>query len=67
MSLHGQYLSPPSEQHIIQSWKYTGNDIPLPDNERIHINLWKYKNSPLIKLENQVSSITINKFMFQAN
>ena len=65
LSIHGHHLSPPSKQQIIQSWKFTGKDIPSPENEKIHINLWKYKDSPLIIKENHVSYVTIKEFVFQ--
>jgi hypothetical protein len=67
LSLHGHHITPPYKHHIIQSWKHTGKDIPIPKNERIHINLWKYKDSPLIIKENQISFVTIKEFVFQPN
>lgn len=41
-SIHGHFLTPHTKQHIIELWSYKGNAVPKPNNEHIHINLWKY-------------------------
>ena len=63
-SFNGHYLAPPTSQHIIKSWTYKGNAIPKPDNENIHINLWKYGNQPLRISTDQLSYITMSDFTF---
>lgn len=61
-SLHGHYASPPSNNHIIKLWTYTGEDIPPPGNEKVRINLWLFKGNP--PLNNKGAEIIIKKFEF---
>ena len=37
------------EEHadsVIQTWTYTGSDIPPPGGERMHFNLWLFEGTP---------------------
>ncbi len=46
-SYHGHYPTLPSSNFLIEEWNYTGNNIPIPDNERIYINFWLFQgNAP---------------------
>ncbi|MCK4226350.1 T9SS type A sorting domain-containing protein, partial [candidate division WOR-3 bacterium] len=46
-SIHGHYHEPPNPNFLIHEWLYTGNDIPLKEeNLRIHINFWLYEGKP---------------------
>ena len=41
LSLHGHYADPPSKDHVIQEWSYTGDDNPIEeDGLKVHINFW---------------------------
>jgi hypothetical protein len=47
---------------IIQSWNYTGKNIPIPHNEKTRINLWLFKGNP--PSDNEEVEIIIKKFEF---
>ena len=34
-SIHGQYVTPPDTSYLIESWIYTGKDIPPAGNENV--------------------------------
>ena len=61
-SLHGHYPSAPAEDYIIESWTYTGNDIPPAGKENVRINLWLYKGNPPTDAEE--AEIVIKAFQF---
>ena len=63
-SINGCYLSPPSVDATIQTWTYSGNLIPVPSNECIHINLWKYGGGVLDIDPGQVLTVAIKDFQF---
>ena len=44
-SAHDHYADPP-DTHIIETWNYTGQDIPPPGNENARINLWLFNGLP---------------------
>ncbi|MFQ5632952.1 MAG: glycoside hydrolase family 16 protein, partial [bacterium] len=44
-SFQGFNASPPADS-ILQSWNYTGPNIPTPGNERPRINLWLFRGQP---------------------
>ena len=44
--------APPSNSVIISSFTYTSNNIPLPDQEKTHINIWQFNNQPPIATQN---------------
>jgi hypothetical protein len=46
LSYSGPYAVSPGPQSILQSWDYTGNDIPPPGNENARINLWLVHGNP---------------------
>ena len=53
MSLYGHYsASPPGT--LIQSWTYTGPDIPVPSGETARMNLWLFQgNAPADGMERE--------------
>ncbi len=42
-SYHGHYKKLPSHDFLINSWTYTGKNIPLSGDERLRMNLWLLK------------------------
>ena len=44
-SLHGHPALPPAPEDIIESWTYSGNDIPPEGNENARINLWLFNGN----------------------
>ncbi len=57
------WSSTPSETDVIYQWYYTGSYIPVPGQERVHINLWLWNgNAPLSGTGDEM---VINSFTFQ--
>lgn len=44
-SWHGHNVSS-SENTLIENWKYTGNNIPVPGDEKLILNLWLFQGNP---------------------
>ncbi len=61
-SLYGHYISPPDESYIIESWNYTGEDIPEPGSENTRINLWLFNGNP--PSDSKEVEVIIKKFEF---
>jgi hypothetical protein len=61
-SLYGHYYEPPTPGHVIQSWNYTGPDVPSESTERVHMNLWLMGG--LDPWEGQEIEIVISEFNF---
>jgi hypothetical protein len=62
LSLHGLKDVPESTSHIIKSWKYSGQDIPSPGNEKVRMNLYLFQGkAPEDKKEIEV---VIHEFKF---
>lgn len=61
-SLYGHYYEPPSPAHVIQTWNYTGPDIPPESTERTHMNLWLMGGNP--PSDGQEIEIVITEFNF---
>lgn len=61
-SLYGHYPFPPSEEYIIESWNYTGNDVPPAGQENVRINLWLYEGNP--PSDGESVEVVIKKFEF---
>ena len=61
-SLHGHYSTPPNDSYIIESWDYTGEDIPRPGNENARINVWLFNGTP--PSDSVEAEIVIKKFEF---
>jgi len=61
-SLSGHYISPPNESYIIESWNYTGEDIPESGSENARINLWLFNGNP--PFDGKEVEVIIRKFEF---
>jgi hypothetical protein len=61
-SLYGHYYEPPNPSQIIQTWNYTGPDIPPESTERAHINLWLMSGLP--PSDGQEIEVVIKEFNF---
>jgi hypothetical protein len=46
LSYRGPYQENPPKRKIISEWSYTGQDIPIDDEEKVMINLWLYNGVP---------------------
>jgi hypothetical protein len=53
---------PPLSADIIESWEYSGDDIPLSGEEKAHINLWLLDGSP--PSDDEDVEVTIKSFEF---
>lgn len=53
---------PPDDPSVIESWLYTGNDIPPCGKENVRINLWLYNGIP--PSDGKEAEIVIKKFEF---
>lgn len=45
-------------ENMIHSWTYTGPHIPRPEQPRVHLNLWKYCDSPEADQEVVIDAFT---------
>jgi hypothetical protein len=61
-SLYGHYYEPPSQGQVIQTWDYTGPDIPPESTERTHMNLWLMSGLP--PSDGQEIEVVISEFNF---
>jgi len=61
-SYEGHYRNALYTQKPYQSWTYKNDLIPMPANEKVHINLWLYKSNPLTEKKEEI--ITIEGFRF---
>lgn len=59
-SLYGHYATAPDSTYVMNSWSYSGLDIPLAGNEKIIMNLWNYEG----KAPTQKVEVVIKKFEF---
>ena len=59
-SLQGHYSSPPADSYIIESWTYTGRDIPPAGKVTVRISLW-LMNGPC---DSEDVEIVIKRFEF---
>jgi hypothetical protein len=57
------WSSIPASGDLIYQWVYTGANIPLPGQERVHINLWLNKDEP--PLNGIGDEMVLNSFNFQ--
>ena len=57
------WASTPDQTTLIYQWTYTGADIPVPGQERVHINLWLLNGSPPVS--GIGDGMVINSFTFQ--
>ncbi|WP_088363705.1 glycoside hydrolase family 16 protein [Bacillus cereus] len=61
-SLFGHYMAPPTEDHLNNSWIYTGKDIPTKGKAQVSINLWLTDGAP--PTNGQEMEVVFNKFIF---
>jgi|GEM_PF-792058 len=62
-SWHGHYDEPP-QGNLIHEWTYTGDDIPDPGNEKLHLNFWLMNGIPP---SNQLDAeLVISDFAFNS-
>ena len=64
-SLYGHPALPPAGEDIIESWTYSGNDIPAEGNENAHMNLWLFNGSS--PSDGKDVEIIIKSFQFISN
>jgi len=62
-SFKGHSLSPSSKDSIIESWRYTGSNIPPPGNEKVLIDFWLNEGNP--PTDGKDAEIVIKAFRFQ--
>jgi hypothetical protein len=53
----------PGPGQIINHWIYPGDDIPFPDDEDMHFNLWYYLGYPPV--DGEPDEVVIQSFHFQ--
>lgn len=61
-SVQGHYSVPPGDGSVIESWEYTGEDIPKPGGENARINLWLFEGRP--PSDRTEAEIVIKEFEF---
>lgn len=63
-SIYDHYLCPtlPDDPLVIESWTYTGDNIPPYGKENVSINLWLYNGIP--PSDGKEAEIVIKKFKF---
>lgn len=64
-SIHGHDGFERENSNLIQSWIYTGNGIPHPAEERVHINLWKTYEKRCGSQPGRISYAIVNRFLFE--
>lgn len=64
-SIHGHVGLTRNNNNIIQSWSYSGKDVPIPANEQVHINLWKTPGKTSQNKVGKISYAIINSFIFE--
>lgn len=61
-SLRGHHSSPPADSYIIESWTYTGTDIPPTGKENVRITFWLMLGNP--PSDGKEAELVIKKFEF---
>ena len=64
-SLHDHFSLPPDDSCVIESWVYTGDDIPPGGQENVRINLWL--NNGEAPFDGQEAEVIIKKFEYTQN
>ncbi len=49
-------------KRAIKRWNYAGPNNPVPNNEKVHINLWLYKGAP--PTDGSEAILVVSKFIF---
>ncbi len=62
-SYHGHYESVPDSALIINSWSYTGKDVPADQDGKIHINLWLFRRETIDPADRPEAEIVIRRFL----
>jgi hypothetical protein len=58
----GEFALHPDPTTVLQSWCYTGPDVPVPGQENIHLNLWLANQLP--PLDRQDVELRIDRVMY---
>jgi hypothetical protein len=59
-SFYGHYQTAPDNDFVVNSWNYSGTDVPVSGDEKVSINLWNFEGrSPASEIE-----VVIKKFEF---
>ncbi|MEX0324413.1 MAG: glycoside hydrolase family 16 protein [Puniceicoccaceae bacterium] len=61
-SHNGEVQLPITEPPVISQWNYMGNDIPVPGDEQVRMNLWLVNGLP--PTDGQEVEIVISRFAF---
>ncbi|MEI6140035.1 MAG: glycoside hydrolase family 16 protein [Mariniphaga sp.] len=61
-SYHGHYLTPPDSTYIINKWSYSGRDVPIDPNGKIHINLWLFRRNEIKPSDPVEAEMVIRNF-----
>jgi len=62
-SYHGQSTSPPADSTlIINKWTYSGKNIPVNQNGKIHINLWLFQSDKIDPNDDPETEMVIKSF-----
>lgn len=64
-SVHGHVDLIDESSKVIHSWEYAGKNVPIPGNEKIHVNLWKTGQKRSERIKSGLTSIAIKKFWFE--
>ena len=62
-SYHGHYTTPPDSAFIINQWSYSGKDVPVDPNGKIHINLWLFRRNEIKPSDFVEAEMVIKNFL----
>ena len=62
VSYHGHYSTPPDSTFIINSWSYSGKDVPFNPDSKVHINLWLFNRQVIDPAEEIDAEMVIKDF-----
>lgn len=62
-SYHGDHSSTPADSAmIIKEWGYSGKDVPIDLNGKIHINLWLFRRENIVPADHPEAEMVIKSF-----
>jgi len=62
ISYHGHNTTTPDSAMIINKWSYSGKDVPVNPNGKIHINLWLFKRKLIDPADHPEAELIIRSF-----